>query len=165
MRRLILAAVIVLALAVPAHAQVRVDIGIRLPGPPVLAVVPGTPVYYAPRAPANVFFYGHQYWVFHGNGWYAGPTWNGPWVVVDPGYLPAPILRVPVRYYHVPPPVWHGWRRDAPPRWDGHWGREWHEAAHERSWREREEQWEHRKHDGKHDDDRGKRGRGHDKRD
>jgi hypothetical protein len=161
MRRLILAAVIVLALAVPAHAQVHVDIGIRLPGPPVLAVVPGTPVYYAPHAPANVFFYGHQYWIFNGNGWYAGPTWNGPWVAVDPVYLPAPILRVPVRYYHVPPPVWRGWRRDAPPRWDGHWGREWHEAAHERSWREREEQWEHRK----PDDDRGKRGRGRDKKD
>jgi hypothetical protein len=161
MRRLILAVVIGLAVAVPAHAQVHVNIGIQLPGPPILEVIPGAPVYYAPRAPANVFFYGHQYWLYHGDGWYAGPTWNGPWVVVEPVRLPAPILRVPVRYYHAPPPQWRGWRADAPPRWDGHWGREWREADHERDWREREERWEHR---GKPADD-GKRGRGHDKRD
>jgi hypothetical protein len=163
MRRLVLAVVIVLALAAPALAQVHVDVGIRLPGPPALAVIPGAPVYYAPRAPANIFFYGHQYWLFHGNGWYAGPSWNGPWAFVDPIYLPAPILRVPVRYYHVPPPAWRGWHREAPPRWDGHWGRSWHEAAHERSWREHEERW---KGQGHHDDrDRhGRHGRGHDDR-
>src|ERR687891_140514 len=138
MRRLVLGVLIVLAVAVPARAQGRIDIGIQLPGPPALVVIPGAPVYYAPRAPANVFFYGDQYWLFHGNGWYAGSTWNGPWVVVEPVYLPAPILRVPVRYYHVRP----------------------------RDWREREERWHHDKHKGrKHDErhDRSKRGRGHDK--
>jgi hypothetical protein len=69
-----------------------------------------------------------------------------------------------VRYYHVRPPQWQAWRHDAPPRWDGHWGREWQEAAHERDWREREERWQHRKHD---DDKHGrdKRGRGHGKKD
>ena len=69
MRRLIFAAALVLAAALPAAGEVRVDIGIQLPGPPALVVIPGAPVYYAPRAPANVFFYGHQYWVFHGGGW------------------------------------------------------------------------------------------------
>ena len=44
MKRLVLAAVIVKALAAPAMAQVHVDIGIRLPGPPALAVIPGAPV-------------------------------------------------------------------------------------------------------------------------
>ncbi len=165
MRRLILAALIVAAAVVPAHAQVHVDIGIRLPGPPALAIIPGATVYYAPQAPANVFFYDHQYWVFHGNGWYAGPTWNGPWVVVNPVYLPGPLLRVPVRYYHAPPPQWHTWQRGAPPRWDGHWGGEWREAAREREWREREEHWDNRRHDDKHDDrhddKHDNRGRGH----
>jgi hypothetical protein len=161
MRQLVLAALIVSALAAPAYAQVQVNVGIQLPGPPTLAVIPGAPVYYAPSAPANVFFYGSQYWLFHGSGWYAGPTWSGPWVVVEPVYVPVPILRVPVRYYHVPPPHWKGWRRDGPPRWDGHWGREWREASHEREWREREEDWKHDKHDDKHEG--GKRGRGHDK--
>src|SRR6266508_2456391 len=48
-KRLVLGALLVAALAVPVHPQVRVnvDIGIHLPSPPPLVVVPGTPVYYA----------------------------------------------------------------------------------------------------------------------
>ncbi len=133
--------------AVPAQAQVHVDIGINLPGPPALVVVPGEPVYYAPRAPANVFFYANQYWIFGTGGWYVGPTWSGPWAVVGPAYVPAPILRVPIRYYPAPPPHWRGWRPEAPPQWEPHYGREWREAAHERNWREHEEGWE--RHGGK----------------
>ncbi len=97
MKRLMLGALLVAAVAVPVHAQVRVgvNIGIQLPGPPALVVVPGTPVYYAPSAPANVFFYAHQYWVFANGGWYVGPTWNGPWGVVEPMYIPPPILQLP----------------------------------------------------------------------
>jgi hypothetical protein len=163
MRRLVLAALIVGAVAAPVHAQVQVNVGITLPGPPALAVIPGAPVYYAPRAPANVFFYGHQYWLFHGNAWHFGPSWNGPWVVVAPIHVPVPILRVPVRYYHVRPVHWKHWHHDGPPHWEPHWGRDWHEASYERDWREREEWWKHAKHV-KHDHDRhhhhGKRGRG-----
>ena len=102
MKRLALLGVLfVAAVALPAHAQVRVgvDIGIHFPGPPAFVAVPGAPVYYAPRAPANVFLYGHQYWAFANEGWYVGPNWNGPWAVVQPAYVAAPILRVPVRYY------------------------------------------------------------------
>jgi hypothetical protein len=141
MKRLVLAALAVAGVAVPAQGQVRIDIGITLPGPPALVAIPGLPVYYAPRAPANVFLYGSQYWVFTSGGWYVGPTWNGPWVVAEPMRIPAPILRVPVRYYPVPPPHWRGWRRDGPPQWEARYGREWREEAHERRWREREEHW------------------------
>jgi len=143
MKRFVLAALVAGTIAVPAHAQVQVgiDVGIQLPSPPALVVIPESPVYYAPRAPANVFFYGHQYWAFARSVWYVGPSWNGPWVVVEPAYVPMPILRVPVRYYPVPPPSWKGWRREAPPQWGVPYGREWHEAAHERNWREQEEQW------------------------
>ena len=143
MKRLTLATILFVALATPAWAQVSVNIGINLPGPPPLAVVPGSVVYYAPTAPANVFFYGHQYWVYQPTGWYMGPSWNGPWAVVQPAYVPAPLLKVPVRYYHAPPPAWRGWAREAPPRWEPHYGREWHEASVERNWREREEHWDH----------------------
>ncbi len=79
MTRFVLAALLALAVTEPAHAQVGVSIGIQLPGPPTLTVIPGVPVYYAPRAPENIFFYAHQYWLFAGNGWYIGQTWNGPW--------------------------------------------------------------------------------------
>src|SRR2546428_3429589 len=77
-----------------AHAQVSVNIGINLPGPPSLVIIPRTPVAYAPAVPANLFFYGGQDYLFANNDWYMAPTYNGPWVVVAPAYLPRPILAV-----------------------------------------------------------------------
>jgi hypothetical protein len=146
-RVVVVLAAIVITTVAGAQAQVRVDIGIHLPAPPAFVVIPGMPVYYAPRTPENVFFYGHQYWAFQGGGWYLGQSWNGPWAVVEPARVPAPILQVPVRYYRVPPAGWKEWRRDAPPRWEEHYGREWREEAHERDWREREDRWA--RHEGK----------------
>lgn len=142
-RGLLSGALLVAAVTQPAHGQVRVGVNIDLllPGPPSLVVVPGAPVYYAPQAPANVFFFAHQYWAFAGGGWYVGPGWSGPWVVVEPAYVPVPLLRVPVRYYRAPPPGWKGWRRGAPPQWGAQYGHAWREDARERSWREGEEHW------------------------
>ena len=141
MKQFLLGLSLVTAMAVPVQAQVHVQIGFQLPGPPPFVVIPGMPVYYAPQAPANVFFYAHQYWGFADGGWYVGPSWSGPWTVVPPMSVPAPILHVPVRYYPVPPPPWRAWRGDRPPQWESHYGREWHEEDHERNWREREEHW------------------------
>ncbi len=39
----------------------------------------------------------------HG-GWYVGPSYDGPWISVAAQFVPAPLLRIPVRYYHEPPP-------------------------------------------------------------
>ena len=163
MRRLVLAAWLVTLGVLPAQAQVHIDIGIRLPSPPPLVVIPGVPVYYAPSAPANVFFYGEQYWVFHAGGWHVGPTWSGPWVVVAPVRVPAPILRVPVHYYKVPPGHWKGWRHDAPPRWEGQYGRDWREDDREKHWREREERWQHAGYRDRDDDRHPGKGKGHGK--
>jgi len=154
-KRLLLAALLITTVAAPAGAQVSIDIGIHLPSSPTFAVVPGVPVYYAPSAPANVFLYSSQYWAFTRGGWYVGPNWNGPWAAVAPAYVPAPILRVPVAYYRVPPGQWRGWRRDAPPRWEPAFGGEWREERHEREWREREEHWDRGRHEGR------ERSRGH----
>ena len=53
------------ALVAPAYAQVHVDIGIRLPSPPRLVVVPEVrSVQYVPSGHANLFAYGGQYWAF-----------------------------------------------------------------------------------------------------
>jgi len=102
-----LLALIALVFATPANAQVHVDIGIHLPVPPPLVVVPGVPsVQYAPAAPANVFFYGSQYWVFANGGWHVSRRHEGPWILVAPQFVPRPVLLVPVRYYHVPPGHW-----------------------------------------------------------
>jgi len=128
-------ALLALFLSGPAYAQVHVDIGIHLPAPPQLVIVPGAPaVHYAPSAPANLFFYGGQYWVFVDDGWYVSNGYNGPWILVAPQFVPRPILFVPVTYYHAPPGHWRHWHHQAPPRWDHEWGREW---ADKRGWKRR----------------------------
>ena len=126
-----------LCLANPAAAQVsigiglpNVSIGINLPLFPQLVRVPGYPVYYAPQVNGNYFFYDGMYWVYQDDNWYASTWYNGPWGLVSRMEVPSFILRVPVRYYRRPPAYFHGWRTDAPPRWNDHWGREW---EHQRS--------------------------------
>lgn len=123
-----------LAPLAPARAQVSVGIGIQAPGVsigihvpayPELVPVPGYPVYYAPRLGANYFFYDGLYWVYAGDAWYASSWYDGPWDAVDPYYVPAYVLRVPVRYYRAPPPHFRGWRASAPPRWGHHYGPAW----------------------------------------
>lgn len=115
-----------------APAMADVSFSINLGGYPALQPIPGYPVYYAPGVNANYFFYDGLYWVFDGANWYSSSWYNGPWQVVDPFYVPAYVLRVPVRYYRHPPAYFRQWRADAPPRWDQHWGREW--ADRHRGW-------------------------------
>ncbi len=162
-RRMILGVVAigaVMGAAGSAAAHGNVNIGVNLPAPPQLVVVPASPVMYAPAVEANYFFYAGRYYVFSNGGWYAAPRHNGPWVLVAPEFIPRPVLAVPVRYYHAPPPGWRHWRREGPPQWAPAWGRRWkegrhhHEAAREERREDRREGWEGR---GGHDD----RGRGH----
>jgi hypothetical protein len=134
MRGLLLALPLLLGQLPAAQAQVSVGIGIETPGVsiginlptfPDLQRVPGYPVYYAPDAPGNYFYYDGLYWVLQGDDWYASSWYNGPWQLVMPLYVPAYVLRVPVYYYRQPPPYFRYWRADAPPRWDQHWGPAW----------------------------------------
>ena len=115
-------------------ATAQVSIGIGLPGMsiginqpmfPEFVRVPGYPVYYAPRLNSNFFFYDGMYWVYQGDNWYASSWYNGPWGLVGPEFVPLFVLRIPVRYYRVPPAYFRGWRSDAPPRWGEHWGNDW----------------------------------------
>jgi hypothetical protein len=102
-----------------------ISIGINMPVYPAFVPVPGYPVYYAPHVNSNFFFYDGMYWVYQRDNWYASSWYNGPWWLVGPEAVPLFVLRVPVRYYRQPPPYFHGWRADAPPRWGEHWGHEW----------------------------------------
>jgi hypothetical protein len=102
-----------------------VNIGIHYSTYPDLVRIPGYPVYYAPRVNSNYFFYDGLYWVFHSDNWYVSSWYNGPWDYVGYYDVPVYLLRVPVRYYRLPPPYFRGWHADAPPRWGDHWGRDW----------------------------------------
>src|SRR5262249_40225445 len=75
----------------------------------------------APTAP-NVFVYNSQYWAFANGGWYVSSAYNGPWIVVQPQFVPRPVLLVPVQYYHGPPGHWQKWERGRPPHWQDGWG-------------------------------------------
>jgi hypothetical protein len=132
MRKYLFVTSMLLVPMAPASAQLSVgigfqtaNIGINLQFFPDLQPVPGYPVYYAPRLNSNYFFYDGMYWVYQGDNWYAGSWYNGPWTVVDPGYVPYFILRVPVRYYRQPPSYFIGWQVNVAPRWDQHWGSSW----------------------------------------
>jgi hypothetical protein len=110
-----------------AEAQVGIHIGVEVPVFPRLVVVPGYPVYYAPDVRGNYFFYDGFFWVFNVDDgfWYSSTWYNGPWVAVEPAFVPQPILVVPYRYYRVRPVYWGGWVYDRPPRWDVYWGADW----------------------------------------
>jgi len=132
MRTLVLACSIALIPLPVAYAELSIgiampgiSIGLNMPSYPQLERVPGYPVYYAPNAEANFFFYDGLYWVYQSDDWYASSWYNGPWRRVAPTAVPLYVLRVPVRYYRHPPPHFEGWRRDAPPRWGEHWGPDW----------------------------------------
>jgi len=105
--------------------QPHVSIGIDFPVYPEFVRVPNYPVYYAPHANSNVFYYDGLYWVYNRDRWYASTWYNGPWGEVAPEGVPYFVLRVPVRYYGHPPTYFSGWAVDAPPRWDQHWGASW----------------------------------------
>jgi hypothetical protein len=144
-------------LATPAHAQVQVNIGIHLPAPPPLVVIPEVKtVQYAPSVSTNLFFYDKQYWAFVDGGWHVSVRVDGPWIVVAPVYVPRPVLLVPVAYYRVPPGHWKQWQKKAPPRWGNEWGHEW---AAKREWKDRDDDNDQGKGRGR-DDDQGKKGKG-----
>jgi len=111
----LLATVLVSALgaaaAVPAAADVAININLGPPPPPIvvaappaLVVVPGIPVVqYAPALQVDVFFHEHRWYYPHGGYWYVGPSYRGPWTPVPFVKLPHAIVAVPVQYYKIPP--------------------------------------------------------------
>lgn len=132
MRKQLIVLSLLMHLATPAPAQVSFGFGfqsdnisISLSTYPNMVRVPGYPVYYASGLNSNYFFYDGLYWIFETDRWYSSSWYNGPWMMVDPDFIPLYLLRVPVRYYRRPPSFFMGWQGDAPPRWDQHWGNDW----------------------------------------
>jgi hypothetical protein len=62
---------------------------------PLLVVVPGTSVYYAPDVSAKFFYKGRYYTVVN-DVWSMAPAYNGPWAVIQIGHVSPPVLAVPM---------------------------------------------------------------------
>ena len=156
------AAVVLLCAAVPAHSEVNVNINIGPPPivvhEPELIVVPRTMVYFAPGVGAELYFYRGRWWSRHEGRWFRAKSYNGPWAVIGPRYVPAEIVRLPrdyrtvyVREQHVPygqlKKHWERREHDRRKR-VGEW-KDWKEEKRERKMEQRErreEQKEHRGH-------------------
>ncbi|MDI1308056.1 MAG: hypothetical protein PSV17_01305 [Methylotenera sp.] len=143
-RNFSLACILLLSSAVSFAHQTTISIGIssnsiglNIRDYPEFQIIPGYPVYYSPYMQSNYFFYDGMYWVYQGNNWYESSWYDGPWWQVHPDEVPLFILRVPVRYYRMPPPYFIGWQYDAPPRWGAHWGNNW--SQHRKGW----DKWDH----------------------
>jgi len=85
--------------------NVRIQIGLPhlvFPGPPGMAVIPNTYVYYPPEADENIFFYRGCWYRPHQGLWFSAPHYNGPWDPVEIKRVPRPVLAVPAGYRYGP---------------------------------------------------------------
>lgn len=114
-----------LAQAVSLRLGVQTDslhLGIHIGAPPPLVVVPGTPVYYAPKLPYNYFVYRKRYYLYHKENWLTSSHHDGPWIVIAVERVPRAIRAIPVDYYKVRP---DHWRKHGPPPWAEERGQDW----------------------------------------
>lgn len=93
-------------LLAPAPAPVDVNVGVTVAppalavtSPPLLAAVPGSPVFYAPSANYNLFVYGDRYYSFHRNTWFSAASPGSTWNIIATSRVPKPVLAVPATYY------------------------------------------------------------------
>jgi len=85
-----------------ARAQVHVNVNIGPPAPvivqapPPMLLLPEPDVYVAVGIPYDVFFVGGRYYYLHGNHWFWGPGYGGPWTYVEYRMLPPGLQRYKV---------------------------------------------------------------------
>ncbi len=124
-------------LGLPGNSGARVDINIGITppalvinGPPEVAIIPGTYVYFCSDVEADLFFYdGYWYRPYEGR-WFRSASYSGPWVFIE---SPPQVLislphdfrarsgyrRIPYRELSA---NWRTWQRDK--YWEKHgWGR------------------------------------------
>lgn len=132
-----------------AAADVNIHVGIATPPPavvlsvqPQVVMVPGTPVYYAPDAGINLFFYSGRWYRRHDDCWYRASHHNGPWVYVPASRVPSSFTRIPGNYYVLASDHGHVPYGQMKKRWKEE------EKEHRKHWKEHK-----RKHHRKDDDD------------
>ena len=127
-----LLAAIILPFTAGADVQVGISIGIPppivFPAPPELVVIPSGPSYiYMVPGTVGVYFYGGYWYRSYGGYWYRAVSYNDPWVPIEVGLVPAPVVVVPGDYILNMPP---GYRRI--PYYDFH--RHWKDWERSRYW-------------------------------
>lgn len=123
------------AFPVNSGARVDINIGITPPalvigGPPEVAVIPGTYVYFCPDVEADLFFFdGYWYRPYEGR-WFRSGSYGGPWVFIESA--PQVLITLPhdframSGYRRIPyrelSANWRTWHREK--YWEKHaWGR------------------------------------------
>ncbi len=133
-------------LSFPGSGAARVDINVQIAppplvigGPPEVAVIPGTYVYFVPDIQGDLFFYaGYWYRPYEGR-WFRSASYEGPWVYIVRDRVPAVLFRLPPNYramsgyrripYRDLSRNWRTWERDK--YWERHgWGRAEREREH-----------------------------------
>jgi hypothetical protein len=103
-RRGVQAALILLigVFAMPALAQVHVDVHIGEPppvvvySPPTMVLLPEPQAYVAVGVPYDIFFVSGRYYYLHGDHWFWGPGYGGPWTYVAVDTLPPGLRKYKV---------------------------------------------------------------------
>lgn len=127
------------------NAEVNINIAIPLPGlvisaPPVMAVIPGTYVYYPPEVGVDILFYDGYWYRPHRGQWFIAAEYNGAWGSIAVQRVPGVLINLPQHYRHVPP----GYERMP----YGMVKRNWREWENERYWDNYESRRSHADYDG-----------------
>jgi hypothetical protein len=144
MRKQLLLAVGLLALAIPAaplaDVQVRLRMGFPAVLPPLVVVQPGVRV--VQDFDEEVFFIGGYYWVQRDGNWYRARDHRGTWTYVKQGKLPAALIHhQPGRYRH--------WQHDERRAWPD----PQHARRDARHWKPTDHRERHQGNGGGHDGD------------
>src|SRR5215471_20777522 len=97
----LLAALVLMGGLLPSQARSQVHVNVNI-GPPAPVIVEAPPqmlylrdpgVYVAVGIPYDVYFIGGRYYYLHGDHWFWGPGYRGPWTYVEYRTLPPGLRR------------------------------------------------------------------------
>ena len=100
----LLAALVLMGGLLPSQARSQVHVNVNI-GPPAPVIVEAPPhmlflpepgVYVAVGIPYDVYFIGGRYYYLHGDHWFWGPGYRGPWTYVEYRTLPPGLRRYKV---------------------------------------------------------------------
>ena len=90
----------------PAHAQVNINVQIGEPppvvvySPPTMVLLPEPQTYVAVGVPYDIYFVSGRYYYLHGDDWFWGLGYSGPWTYVTFERLPPGLRKFKVKRLH-----------------------------------------------------------------